>query len=103
MVQEWLAGKHTEDPLTREEGPGPSAELPDGSLALAGDSLQGLQQKLGEALALLDISVKIPESSTEFASLRHLYLPYLHCYLRCMLHFPSLVDRLVDRIGTYVA
>jgi hypothetical protein len=74
-----------------------------GAWPLRGIPYKGLQRKLGEALALLDISVKIPESSTEFASLPHLYLPHLHCYLGCMLHFLSLVDRLVDRIGTYVA
>ena len=54
-----------------------------------------------QSCALLDTSIKIPESSTGVCiSLPHLYLPHLHCYLGCVLYFPSLVDRLVDRIGT---
>jgi hypothetical protein len=32
----------------------------------------------------------------------YLYLPYLYCYLGCVLYFPSLDDRLVDRIGILV-
>ena len=60
MVRERLARRHTGDPLAREEGLGLSTELPDRELG----PYEGLQQGLGEACALLDTSVKIPESST---------------------------------------
>ena len=49
----------TRDPLACGEGPRLSTELPDQELG----PCEGLQKGLGEACALFDTSVKIPESS----------------------------------------
>ena len=60
-----MAGRHTGDPLTRGEGPGLSTELSDRELGPCEEFLaRGSNEDLGEACALLDTLVKIPESST---------------------------------------
>ena len=63
--RERLAGRHIGDPLARGEGPRLSTELPDRKLVpCEGFLARGSNENLGEACALLDTSVKIPESST---------------------------------------
>ena len=44
-IRKRLAGRHVGDPLAHGEGPRLSMELPDQSLALARDSLQGAPTK----------------------------------------------------------
>ena len=54
----------TGDPLARGEGPELSMELPDWELGpCVGFLARGSNEDSGEACALLDTSVKIPESS----------------------------------------
>jgi hypothetical protein len=71
-------------------------ELPDWELGRC----ERLQRGLGRSLrASRYLGKNTGVVDSEFASLPHLYLPHLHCYLGCVLYFPSLVDRLVDMIG----
>ena len=64
-IWERLAGRHVGDPLARGEGPRLSMELPDRELGpYEGFLARGSNEDLGEACALLDTSIKIPESST---------------------------------------
>ena len=58
-IRESLARRHIGDPLAHEVGPRLSTELLDQELG----PCEGLQRGLGKACALLDTSVKIPESS----------------------------------------
>jgi len=85
--RERLAGRHVGDPLARGEGPWLSTELPDRELGpCEGFLARGSNEDLGEACALLDTSVKIPESSTGVCISIALYLPHLHCFLGCCKH-----------------
>jgi hypothetical protein len=64
-IRERLAERHIGDPLARGEGPRLSMELPDRELGpCEGFLARGSNEDYGEACALLDTSVKIPESST---------------------------------------
>jgi hypothetical protein len=67
---------------------GLSTELPDWELS-----------PCKEACMILDTSVKIPESSMGVCISISIKLPHLYCIPRCVFYLPSLVDRLVDRIG----
>ena len=86
-IRERLAGRHVGDPLARGEGLWLSTELPDRELGpCEGFLARGSNEDLGEACALLDTSVKIPESSTGVYISIALYLPHLHCFLGCCKH-----------------
>ena len=64
-IRERLAGRHVGDPRARGEGPRLSTELPDQELGHCERFLaRGSNKDYWEACALLDTSVKIPESST---------------------------------------
>ena len=64
-IWERLAGRHVGDSLARGEGPRLSTELPDRKLGpCEGFLARGSNEDEGKACALLDTSVKIPESST---------------------------------------
>jgi len=64
VVWERLVERHTRDPLARGEGPGLSMELPDRVVGpCKGFLARGSNEDEREVCALLDTSVKIPESS----------------------------------------
>ena len=92
-IRERLAGRHVGDPLARGEGPRLSMELPDLELGpCEGFLARGSNEDYGEACALLDTSVKIPESSTGVC----ISLPYSLAFAFSlqswfMLYFSSLV------------
>ena len=87
-IQERLARRHVRDPLARGEGPRLSMELPDQELG----PCEGLQRGLGKACALLDTSVKIPESSMGVCiSLPCSLASAFILQSRFVLYFPSLV------------
>jgi hypothetical protein len=73
-VRERLAGRHIGDPLALGKDPRLSMELPNRELGpCEGFLARGSNEDLGEACALLDTSVKIPESLTGVC----ISLPYL--------------------------
>ena len=84
---------HTGDPLVRGKDPGLSTELPDRELGPCKRFLvRGSNKDLGEACALLDTSVKIPESSAGvYISLPYSLASAFSLQSWFVLYFPSLV------------
>ena len=97
-IRERLTGRHTGDPLAREEDPGLSTELPDQELG----PCEGLQQELGGSLRAsryIGKNTRVVDGSLHISTLLFSFCIYI-ATLVVVLYFPSLVDRLVDRIGT---
>jgi hypothetical protein len=96
-IQEKLVGRHIGDPLAHGEGLRLSTELLDRKLG----PCEGLQWGLGGSLRT---SRYLNKATSVVDGSLHLYLIFsFHIYIAILVvcfTFPSLVDRLVDRIGT---